>query len=137
MIDITIKPANFLFDKDGVIIITDVEHSNPPAKAEMFYDGKNCVVLNRDNKDYYGFKNIAPSIRTKLLNSQYVTVVEKKSNDIRSYEVKISKIADIGVPDDYVEFSEALMEELKEKLGADEFEKFLASSREIVRKMEE
>lgn len=50
------KNAQFVFDKKGIMILTDIVSSDNAVKAELVYDGKNTAILNRNNKEYYTLK---------------------------------------------------------------------------------
>ena len=56
-VDIVYKNANFLFDRDGVMIVTSIENAGIVIRGELIYDGKNTAVLNRNNKEFFGLKN--------------------------------------------------------------------------------
>ena len=40
-VDIVYKNANFLFDRDGVMIVTSIENAGIVIRGELIYDGKN------------------------------------------------------------------------------------------------
>ena len=71
-VDIVYKNANFLFDRDGVMIVTSIENAGIVIRGELIYDGKNTAVLNRNNKEFFGLKNIAPMVREKLKKSELI-----------------------------------------------------------------
>lgn len=70
------KNAVFVFDKQGVIIITDIEKKGNIVIGELVYDGKNVAILNRNNREFFSLKNIAPIMREKVKQSKYVTIIE-------------------------------------------------------------
>ena len=119
------KNAHFLFDKEGVIILTDVEKTDMLIIGELIYDGKNVAILNRNNKDFFALKNIAPVIREKLKQSKYVTIVEKEKSDIYSYQVEVHMQDDLGFEDTFDEFADNMISEIEKKLSPDDFKKFL------------
>ncbi|MBP5398939.1 MAG: hypothetical protein J6Y53_00790, partial [Alphaproteobacteria bacterium] len=109
------KNAIFAKDDEGVMILTDITDMPAIVRGEAIYDGKNAIVLNRDNQHYYALKNIPPYIRDVLKKSDDVTIIEKrKEDDIYSYSVKIRKVDDLGIADEWRAYSEQIMKNLKE-----------------------
>ncbi len=131
------KNAVFLFDNEGVIILTDVEKNGNVVIAELFYDGKNVAILNRNNRDFFSFKNIAPLIREKIKHSKYVTIIEKNTDDIYSYKVEVHLKDDLGFKDDFNEYAERVIAILKEKMTPEEFENFLQKSEKFIQEVSE
>ena len=81
-VNLTEKNATFLFDKEGIIIVTDIEKTDFVVMGELIYDGRNVAILNRNNKSFYTLKNIAPLFRAKLKQAKDVTIVEQDKNSI-------------------------------------------------------
>lgn len=135
-VDLIEKNAVFLFDKDGVIIITDIEKNKDVVMAELLYDGKNVAILNRNNKEFFCLKNIAPIIREKIKQSKNVTIVEKNKEDIYSYQVDIHLKNDFGFEDDFDKCAQKVIEELKEKMTPEDFRTFLKESEKFVQEIE-
>ena len=115
--DVIFKNANFWIDAQGVLIFTDIEKEGEVSKAEVIYDGKNAVVLNRNDKDFYALKNIAPRYRQKISDAKSVIIVEKDKNGIYSYEVVVRNVKDLGIADDWDQYASSVMSELKGKLS--------------------
>ena len=44
------KNAIFAKDDEGVMILTDITDMPPIVRGEAVYDGKNTIVINRNNK---------------------------------------------------------------------------------------
>ena len=130
------KNAVFLFDKEGVIIIADIEKKKDVIMAELIYDGKNVAILNRNNKEFFCFKNIAPLIREKIKQSKYVTIVEKDDNDLYAYKVEVHLKDDLGFEDNFEEFAQKITEELKKQLTPDEFDAFVKESGDFLQDIE-
>ncbi len=118
------KSALFIGDEEGILVVVDIECDSKVTNAEIIYDGKNTVILNRDNKDYFALKNIPPSIREDIKSSEFVTVVEKLKGDIYSYEVSVRIVPDMGIPDDWDQCAFKIIEEMEKRLSAQNFEKF-------------
>lgn len=131
------KNAGFMFDKEGVIITTDIEKKNFVTKGELLYDGKNVAILNRNNKDFYTLKNIAPVIREKIKTSDYVTIVEQDKGDIYSYDIKVHMKDDLGFEDDFDKLAENVISELKEKLSPEEFAELLDESEDFLKAIDD
>jgi len=130
--DYIIKNALFTKDEEGVIIITDIDNSNAVIRGEVVYDGKNAVILNRNNKEYYALKNIPPFIRDVLLNSKTVTIVERKDeNGIYSYSVNVRMVDDLGIEDDWEEYSAEIMAKLEEQLTPQQLSDFMDEAKKI------
>jgi len=126
------KNAIFAKDDEGVMILTDISNMPPIVRGEAVYDGKNVIVLNRNNQHYYALKNIPPYIRDALKKSNDVTIVEQKEkDDIYSYSVKIRKVDDMGVADEWEKYSEQIMKNLKDNMTAQEYENFLSEAKTI------
>lgn len=126
------KNSSFLFDKEGVIILTDIEKTDVVVRGELIYDGKNVAILNRNNKDFFVLKNIAPLIREKIKQAQYVTIIERDQNTIYSYQVEVHLKDDLGFEDDFEEFAEKVMSEIQKKLSVEDFEKFLSEAEKFI-----
>ena len=122
------KNAVFVFDKQGVIIITDIEKKGNIVIGELVYDGKNVAILNRNNREFFSLKNIAPIMREKVKQSKYVTVIEKDNDDIYSYKVEVHLKDDLGFEDDFDEFAQRVVSELKEKMTPEDFDDFVKAS---------
>ena len=135
-IDLTEKNAVFLFDKEGVIVITDIEKGGNVTMGEFIYDGKNVAILNRNNKEFFTLKNIAPLVREKIKQSKFVTIIEKDKNNIYSYQVEVHLKDDLGFEDDFEQYAEKIISELKEKMTPEEFEEFLHESEKLIEEIE-
>ena len=130
------KNALFTKDEQGVIIITDINDSAVVVRGEAVYDGKNAVVLNRNNKEYYALKNIPPFIRDVLSKSETVTIVESKAGkDIYSYSVKVRIVDDLGLDDDWEEYSGKIMTEMEKHLTPQQLSDFMNEAEKIYKKM--
>lgn len=136
-VNLVSKNASFIFDKEGVIILTDIEKTNLVATGELLYDGKNVAILNRNNQDFYLLKNIAPAVREKMKQGSYVTIVERDKDSIYSYRVEVHLKDDLGFEDDFDAFAEKVMSELKENLSPEEYEELLKESERILKEAEQ
>ncbi|MBO4295032.1 MAG: hypothetical protein J5896_06290 [Alphaproteobacteria bacterium] len=136
-VNLTEKNATFLFDKEGIIIVTDIEKTDFVVMGELIYDGKNVAILNRNNKSFYTLKNIAPLFRAKLKQAKDVTIVEQDKNSIYSYKVAVNLKEDLGFEDNFDVFAEKVMTELQQKMTPEQFEQFLNESEKYARSMEE
>ncbi len=132
--NITTKEAIFLFDENGVIVITDIV-GEKVMRAEFVYDGKNCALLRRDNETY-ALHNIAPLIREKIKDGNYVTLVEKNGDDIRSYDVRVRMVDDLGIEDNWDTYADQTIKKLKQTLTKEEFEKFMTASEKMLQELE-
>ena len=52
MENITPLPANFFFDKIGVIIKIEM-NADHVFRGEVVYDGRNQIIFNRNDKQFY------------------------------------------------------------------------------------
>ena len=130
------KEAIFARDDEGVIVLTDIANMPAIVRGEVVYDGRNAMVLNRNNSNYYVLKNIPPYIRETLKKSDDVTIIEKKDKeDIYSYSVKLRMVDDLEMADDWDEYSEKIMKNLKENLPPQEFNQFISDAKIIYDKM--
>ena len=131
-VELVEKNAAFTVDKKGVMIVTDIERKGNAVIGELIYDGKNVAILNRNNRDFYTLRNIAPVIREKIKQAKYVTIIEKDESNIYSYQVEVSLKDDLGFKDTFDEYAQTVMSELKEKLSPEDFEEFLKESEKFV-----
>lgn len=129
------KNAVFMFDKEGVIILTDIEKSGNIVVGELLYDGKNIAILNRNNKEFFSLKNIAPLIREKIKHSKSVTIVEKDKDNVYSYQVEVHLKDDLGFEDNFNEYAEKVISELKEKMTPEEFEEFMRETENFMQEV--
>ena len=136
-VDLIEKHADFFFDKEGVMIATDIEKIDFAVMGELIYDGKNVAILNRNNKDFFALKNIAPHIREKLQQSQEVTIIEKDKESIYSYKVKVHLTDDLGFEDDFDKLAEEVITELKEKMSPEDFKNFVKESQNFIQTPED
>ena len=79
--DKTYQNAIFMKDNEGIIVLADIDDVSLVVRGEIVYDGKNAVVLNRNNKHYYILKNIPPFLRDDLLKSKEITIYDLKPDD--------------------------------------------------------
>lgn len=118
--------AVFTKDDEGVIIITDILNNGRVAAGEVVYDGKNALILNRNNEKYYVFKNIPPYIRDVLSKTKEVTVVESENKqNIYSYSVKIRIVDNLGIADEWEEYASQVMENMEKSLKPQELADFM------------
>jgi len=130
------KECVFLFDKKGVIIITDIEKISDVIMAELIYDGKNVAILNRNNREFFVLKNIAPLIREKIKQSKFVTIIEKDKENMYSYQVEVHLKDNLGFEDNFEKFAQEVIEKIKEKMTLEEFEEFLRESQKFIQEAE-
>lgn len=134
-VDIVYKNANFLFDRDGVMIVTSIENAGIVIRGELIYDGKNTAVLNRNNKEFFGLKNIAPMVREKLKKSEYVTIIEQNNKELYSYDVVVHFVLDLGLPDDWNEYQEKVTKDLQAKLSPEELQNLSEQSEYLLKEL--
>ena len=104
-------------DDEGVIVITDIFENKDMSVGEFVYDGRNVGIFNRNNEKYYAIKNIPPSMRDRIVNSEEITIIEKSANDdISAYSVKVRTVKNMGIPDKWDEYAENLMSNLQDVL---------------------
>jgi len=130
------RNANFWIDSRGVLIFTDIEKSEEVSKAEVVYDGKNAVLLNKNDKEFYVLKNIAPRLRQKLASAKSVIVVEQNKGGMYSYEVVLRKVDDLGVEDDWDQYAKEVYAKLKEKMSPEDFAQFTKEAEGFLDKVE-
>lgn len=135
-VDLIEKECVFLFDKKGVIIITDIEKISDVIMAELIYDGKNVAILNRNNREFFVLKNIAPLIREKIKQSKFVTIIEKDKENMYSYQVEVHLKDNLGFEDNFEKFAQEVIEKIKEKMTPEEFEEFLRESQKFIQEAE-
>ena len=129
------KNASFLFDDEGIIVVTDIKKNENVTTGELIYDGKNVAILIRNNKEFFSFKNIAPFIRNKLKQCGFITIIEEDKGDIYSYQVEVHLKDDLGFADDFDEYATKVLSELKEKMTPNEFEGFLREAEKFIQEI--
>ena len=116
--------ADFLFDKQGVIVKVQLE-ADFVFRAALFYDGRNQAVLGRNNKDFYLLKSIAPVIRSKILNAKTVSIMECNENKVnQAYEVEVVRVDEIPGEDTFEEDYRKYFEKLESMYGKDRVQAF-------------
>lgn len=126
-------PANFYFDKIGVIVKIEM-NADHVFRGELIYDGRNQVILNRNDKEYYLLSSIAPIIRRRILKSQYVTVAETFDDEInQAYDIAVRIVEEIPGEDTYMEKMEQYVAKLEAEIGKDQLH---ALSREAIHSFE-
>jgi len=136
-VDLVEANAVFLFDEEGILILTDINKTDFVVMGELIYDGKNVAILNRNNKTFFTLKNIAPLFREKLKRAKQVTIIEKDRDTVYSYKVAVSIRDDLGFEDDFEVFADKVMSELQEKMTHEQFEQFVAESEKFVQSLEQ
>lgn len=117
--DIKSLPADFYFDKIGVIVKIEM-NADHVFRGEIVYDGRNQIIFNRNDEKFYLLTQIAPVIRHKILQSEYVTVAETFDDEInQAYDIKVRLVDEIPGEDNYMTEMEKYVAELEEKLGKD------------------
>lgn len=115
--DIQVLPANFYFDKIGVIIKIEM-NGDHVFRGELLYDGRNQVILNRNDKQFYLLHKIAPVIRKRILSSQYITIAEEFNDEIvQAYDIAVRIVDNIPGDDTYEEEMNKYLGTLKKSLG--------------------
>ncbi len=116
---ITPLPAGFFFDKIGVIIKIEM-NADHVFRGEIVYDGRNQIILNRNDKQFYLLTKIAPIIRKKILKSKYVTIAEEFNDELtQAYDIAVRIVDEIPGADTYEEEMQKYLEKLKATLGED------------------
>lgn len=95
--------------------------------ADFVYDGRNCAILTRNKEKAFLFTNILPALRDKLAASDKIVIFEEKGKEVaNAYEVEVRHVDNIPYPDNFEKDSEQLIEQLKNDMGEEEFEKLMA-----------
>ena len=134
MENVQVIPAEFYFDKIGVIVKVEL-NEDYVFRGEIVYDGRNQVIFNRNDKKFYLLTHIAPMIRKKILKSQYVTIAEYFNDEIvQAYDISVRLVDEIPGEDNYMEEVTKYIEELKTQVGN---EKFNEMKREAIHSFEQ
>lgn len=109
--------ANFFFDKIGVIVKYEM-NADHVFRGELVYDGRNQIILNRNDKQFYLLSKIAPVIRKKILKSKYVTIAEEFNDEItQAYDISVRIVDEIPGADTYEEVMQEYVAKLEKTLG--------------------
>jgi len=112
-------PANFFFDKIGVIVKIEM-NAEHVFRGELVYDGRNQVIFNRNDKQFFLLSQIAPIIRKKILKSKYVTIAESFNDEItQAYDISVRIVDEIPGADTYEEEMQKYIARLEQSLGKD------------------
>lgn len=121
MENITPIPAEFYFDKIGVIVKVEL-NEDYVFRGELVYDGRNQIIFNRNDKKFYLLAQIAPMIRRRIMKSQYVTIAEHFNDEIKqAYDISVRLVDEIPGEDNYMEEMNKYIEQIKAELGDEKF----------------
>lgn len=121
MENITPIPAEFYFDKIGVIVKVEL-NEDYVFRGELVYDGRNQIIFNRNDKKFYLLAQIAPMIRRRIMKSQYVTIAEHFNDEIKqAYDISVRLVDEIPGEDNYIEEMNKYIEQIKAELGDEKF----------------
>lgn len=112
-------PANFFFDKIGVIVKIEM-NADHVFRGELVYDGRNQIIFNRNDKQFYLLTKIAPVVRRRIMKSKYVTIAEEFNDEIvQAYDISVRIVDNIPGEDTYDVEMQEYLEQLEEKIGKD------------------
>lgn len=112
-------PANFFFDKIGVIVKIEM-NADHVFRGELVYDGRNQIIFNRNDKQFYLLTKIAPVVRRRIMKSKYVTIAEEFNDEIvQAYDISVRLVDNIPGEDTYDVEMQEYLEQLEEKIGKD------------------
>lgn len=110
-------PANFFFDKIGVIVKIEM-NADHVFRGELVYDGRNQIIFNRNDKQFYLLTKIAPVVRKRIMKSKYVTIAEEFNDEItQAYDIAVRLVDNIPGEDTYDVEMQEYLEQLEEKIG--------------------
>lgn len=110
-------PANFFFDKIGVIVKIEM-NADHVFRGELVYDGRNQIIFNRNDKQFYLLTKIAPVVRRRIMKSNYVTIAEEFNDEIvQAYDISVRIVDNIPGEDTYDVEMQEYLEQLEEKIG--------------------
>ena len=93
-------------------------NEEPIETAEFLYDGRNCGILIRNEKQAYIFTNIVDEVRSKILNSSEVMIIEMDGEEVaNSYMCDVVKIDEIPVDDTLPDTLHQMLDEIKDLYG--------------------
>ncbi len=124
--------------EDGPVIVLDIDEKMVTS-ATLSYDGRNCMILVRNNQKAFLLTNILPTIRKKLLNAEKVIIVEQPEANIEPryiYAVEVDRVDEIPYPDNYIEDAKACMDNLRGELGEEKFDEFMKKAIKTYKKCE-
>lgn len=105
-----------IIEKGNDLIFSFVFESDKCLSASVLYDGRNCLILKR-NDQVLMFTNIDPLTRVKILKNDAIIFLEKNYENlaIAAYKEKIVKSKDIPYEDN---FAKEVMPELENYFAA-------------------
>ena len=115
--------ALFVADEEGVMVITDIQNKPDVTYGEFLYDGKNTAFLNRNNEEFFVLQNIPPYLRENITYCPEIVIIEHRDEeDIYAYSIKVKLVGDLNLPDDWKNFAQDALSDLKKMFSAEELE---------------
>ncbi|MBR4106630.1 MAG: hypothetical protein IKK52_04935 [Alphaproteobacteria bacterium] len=107
-----------ILENEGQLGISLQLNEEPIETGEFVYDGRNCGILIRNGNKAYIFTNIVEEVRSKLLNSAQLMMIEQNGEDIvNSYMCDVTKVDEIPVDDTLPDALYDMLEEIKAIYG--------------------
>jgi len=131
---ILVEEFDILKNGDQYAIAFDVD-DGPIFDADFMYDGRNCAILTRNNKKAFLLTNIVPDARKILSKLPKIVIIERTKGEVSNvYEVDVRHVENIPYPDNFQEYVDKMLDELKAELGEDEFNELMKSIAEEYKK---
>lgn len=113
--------------KNNEVAISYISDGSKITSATLAYDGRNCMILKRNNKKILLFTQIPQISRDDIARVNDIIFIETndKNEVLDCYEVPITWVDEIPFPDDYEKTINGILDEAKIKMGDENFEKLM------------
>lgn len=119
---ITVAKALYVADDEGIMVITDIDNKSDIVYGELIYDGGNVAILNRNNEDLFVLPNISPDLRQTVANASEIVIIEHRdAEDVYAYSVEVKSVESMNLPDDWDEYANEIITDLKNNLSPEDF----------------
>lgn len=119
-----IEEFSFLISDNTLTLMLPVQKGECE-NAELFYNGKNVALLNRNSDNFLVLADISPDVRELLLIQQTLLICEVSEHEEikNAYEVEVQLKPEIpNIKDGFADFDEE-MSFMKDIYGEDEYQK--------------
>ncbi len=126
---VLVDDFEFLINKGEIAIAVDIDEG-AVTSADLSYDGRDCMVLVRNNKKAFLLTNILTPIREKLKKLDSVLILERRGEKheiMNAYVVEINHVDEVPYPDNFAAQAQEYVEKLRAELGDAEFAELMKS----------
>ncbi len=126
---VLVDDFEFLVNKGEIAIAVDIDEG-PVTSADLSYDGRDCLVLIRNNKKAYLLTNILTPIRERLKKLDSILILERRGEKheiMNAYMADIRHVDEVPYPDNFAAQAQEYVDKLRAELGDAEFAELMKS----------